>query len=284
MVVVGAPGEDTGATNAGRAYVHDLSSGTPAVPVVTLNHSSPAPNDNFGGRVAISGPRVVVGTAGGSAYVYDLGSGTPAVPVFTLNNPSPALNDRFGSSVAISGTRVVVGAYQDDAGAINAGRAYVYDLGKVTPTVPIATLSSPSPTQSGHFGIAVAIAGTQVVVGAQRDRPGASNTGIAYVYDFGQATPTVPVFTLHNPNPAAHLFGNGVAISGTRLLVRASLFDSGATDATLSVYDLSSGTPTVPVAALRNPIPSVKITLAVQWPFPARRSQSEPREAAPWKP
>lgn len=98
MVVVGAPGEDTGATNAGRAYVHDLSSGTPTVPVVTLNHPSPAPNDNFGGRVAISGPRVVVGTAGGSAYVYDLGNGTPAVPVFTLNNPSPALNDRTASA------------------------------------------------------------------------------------------------------------------------------------------------------------------------------------------
>ena len=69
----------------------------------------------------------------------------------------------------------------------------------------------------------------------------------------------MPAFTLPNPNPAAlYLFGNDVAISGTRVVVRASLLDIGATDATIFVYDLSSGTPTVPVAALRNSTPSVK--------------------------
>jgi hypothetical protein len=94
--------------------------------------------------------------------VYDLASGTPTVPVATLTNPSPALSDYFGSSVAISGTRVVVGAYGDDAGAANAGSAYVYDLSSGTPTVPIATLTNPSPAGNDYFGYSVAISGTRV--------------------------------------------------------------------------------------------------------------------------
>src|SRR5207342_2133632 len=56
-VVVGAYKDDTGATDAGSAYVYDLSSGTPTVPVATLNNPSPAANDWFGISVAISGTR-----------------------------------------------------------------------------------------------------------------------------------------------------------------------------------------------------------------------------------
>ena len=129
--------DDTGAINAGSAYVYDLSSGTPTVPVATLNNPGPAANDFFGSSVAISGARVVVGayvdgtpaSHAGSAYVYDLSGGTPTAPVARLNNPNPTgEEDAFGSSVAISGTRVMVGAYSDDTGAIDAGSAYLYDM------------------------------------------------------------------------------------------------------------------------------------------------------------
>ena len=60
--------------------------------------------------------------------------------------------------------------------------------------------------------------------------------------------PTVPVATLNNPGPAAgDQFGKSVAISGTRVVVGAYADDTGATDAgSAYVYDLSSGTPTVP--------------------------------------
>ena len=117
-VVVGAYGDDTQAQNAGSAYVYDLSSGTPTVPVTTLNNPEPAADDFFGISVAIDGARVVVGAYGddtgasnaGSVYVYGLGSATPTVPLFTLNKPGAAASDFFGVSVAISGTRVVVGA------------------------------------------------------------------------------------------------------------------------------------------------------------------------------
>ena len=263
QVVVGTPDSDIGAGSAGSAYVYNLGSGTPTVPMATLSNPSPAALDRFGWSVTISGTQVVVGapndntgaTGAGSAYVYDVGSGTPTVPVATLNNPGPAASDSFGNSVAISGTRVVVGAYQDDAGASNAGSAYVYDVNSGTPTVPVATLNNPSPAANDNFGYSVAISGTRVVVGAYQDDTGASNAGSAYVYDVSSGTPTVPVATLNNPGPAANdNFGYSVAISGTRVVAGAYQDDTGMNDAgSAYVYDVSSGTPTVPVATLNNP-------------------------------
>ncbi len=265
-VVVGAPFDSTGASGAGSAYVYNLSSGTPTIPVSTLNHPSPAADDNFGISVAISGTRVVVGapnddtgaTDAGSACVYDLSSGTPAVPVATFNNPGPAVNDQFGYSVAISGTRVVVGTWQDDTGAQDAGSAYVYDLSSGTPTVPVFTLNNPGPEPQDYFGYSVAISGTRAVVGAWKDETGAGDAGSAYVYDLSSGTPTIPAATLNNPGPAASdFFGWSVAISGTRVVVGAWQDDAAAQDAgSVYVYDLSSGTPTVPVATLNNPSPA----------------------------
>jgi sulfur relay (sulfurtransferase) DsrC/TusE family protein len=260
-VVVGALADDTGASNAGSAYVYELSSATPTVPVRTLNNPSPATNDIFGLSVAIAGTRVVVGapfhdtgaTNAGSAFVYDLSSATPTVPVATLNNPGPEMGESFGQSVAIFGTRLVVGAHFENTGAAGAGSAYVYDLSGATPTVPVFTLNNPDAVAGEHFGVAVAISGARVVVGTPARDPG----GIAFAYDLNGATPTVPVNTLRNPGPVVgDSFGYSVAISGTRVVVGAVSDDTGVVDSgSAYVYDLTSGTPTVPVAALHNPNP-----------------------------
>src|SRR5205085_9388773 len=115
-------------------------------------------------------------------------SATPTVPVATLANPSPGVNDQFGWAAAISGSRVAVGAYLDDAGAADAGSAYVYDLASPTPNVPI-TLPNPSPAANDSFGFAVAISGTRMVVGAILDDAGAVDSGSAYIYNLTSATP-----------------------------------------------------------------------------------------------
>ena len=245
LVVGGAPFDRTGPSVSGSAYVYDLSSGTPTVPVATLNNPSPSGSGLFGVSVSISGTRVVVGSSGGgSVYVYDLSSGMPTVPMATLNNPSPATRDGFGSSVSISGTGVVVGAPSDPFGPRGAGSAYVYDLSSGTPTVPVATLNNPGPATGDALGSSVSISGTRVGVGAQRDDTGATNAGSAYVYDLPGA-------------PTGDAFGSSVSISGTRVVVGAQMDDTGATNAgSAYVYDLSSGTPTVPVATLYNPSPA----------------------------
>jgi uncharacterized delta-60 repeat protein len=265
-VVVGAYLDDTGATDAGSAYVYDLSSGTPAVPVTTLNNSNPVLGDNFGFSVAISGTRLVAGvhlddtgaTNAGSAYIYDLSSGTPTVPITTLNNPSPALADFFGYSVAISGTRVVVGAYFDETGAIEVGSAYIYELSSGTPSVPLATLNNPGPAANDYFGYSTAISGTRVVVGAHADDTGATDAGSAYIYDLSSGTPTVPTATLNSPGPSTDdRFGLTTAMSGTRMVVGMPREDTGASNAgSVFVYDSTSGTPAVPVFTLSNPGPA----------------------------
>jgi hypothetical protein len=173
-VIVGARGDNTGAAQAGSAYVYDISNAAPRVPMIVLTNPSPAAADYFGQAVGISGNRAVVGayldntgaTDAGSAYVYDLDGATPNLPMLTLTNPSPAVSNYFGSSVAISGTRVLVGAFQDDHEATDAGSAYIFDLANATPTVPVSTLANPSPAMNDYFGFSVAIDDGGVWLGA----------------------------------------------------------------------------------------------------------------------
>ncbi|MEY2407920.1 MAG: hypothetical protein QOF48_590 [Verrucomicrobiota bacterium] len=189
-VVIGAFGDDSGATNAGSVYVYDLGTATPAVPVVTLTNPSPEVNDWFGSALAISGTRVVVGAYGdrnggfysGSAYVYDVAGGTPSVPILILTNPTPAAGDSFGDAVGISGSRITVGAQGDDAAMMDAGVVYLYDLDGATPNIPVATLTHPNPGKSDQLGSAVAIDGTTIVVGAPFVDGTTLDRGAAYVF------------------------------------------------------------------------------------------------------
>ncbi|MEQ1749857.1 MAG: choice-of-anchor D domain-containing protein, partial [Prosthecobacter sp.] len=235
----------------------------------TLRHPIPAPPGGaqalaeLGSSVAVDGDYTVVGAplddiGGQNAGVVKVFHSTTGTLLFLLPNPSPALNDQFGYSVAISGTRVVVGANLDDTGATDAGSAYVYDLASGTPTVPVHTLNKPSPAAGEAFGISVAILGTRVVVGADKDDTGATDAGSVHVYDLGSGTPTVPVLTLNNPAPAAGaFFGNAVALGGTRLVVGAPQSGGSSGSGDVYAYDLSSGTPSVPVATLPAPAPTI---------------------------
>jgi hypothetical protein len=250
-LVVGAP-------NAGHAYVYDLASVTPKVPVATLNAPNASLSGGFGYAVAVSDARVAIGMPGigdgsaGSAFVYDLAGATPAVPVFTLTNPTPAFNDNFASSLAIVGTTVVIGTPADDTGAFDAGSTYVYDLASANPTVPVLTLTNPSPAARDSFGHSVAIAGSRVIVGAPNDDLWEYATGSAYVYDRSSATPAVPIARLPNPNPASGgNFGYSLGISETRLLITAPGNSAGRGSA--FVYELMSARPFAPVLALTNP-------------------------------
>lgn len=259
LLVIGAPGDDTNAENAGLVKVYQASTG---ILLHTLLNPSPSANDNFGYAVAISGNRIVVGayldstgaTSAGTVYVYDLTTPSPTVPVLTLNKPAPILaEDRFGNAVGISGTYIVVGAYQ--SGASDVGSAYIYSLTSLTPTTPIATLNNPTPLSSAWFGSSVAISGSRVVVGASGNDVGAAAfAGQAFIYDAASPTPAAIVHTINNPAAAAFdSFGASVSISGTRVVIGANHDDTNGTDSgSAYVYEIASGTPTL-VATLNNP-------------------------------
>lgn len=266
LVAIGSPGADAGATAAGRVRLHDLSASKPTAILATLEDPNPDVDENFGAAVAVSGPVVVVGGPGdddgaedtGRVYVYNTGLLPLTTPARVLSNPAPAAGDRFGSAVAISGNLVVVGAELDDAGAVDSGTAYVYNLASPTPWIPVYTLANPSPAAGDHFGCAVSIAGSRVVIGASKDDNGATDAGMAYVYDLGGASPTVPLYTLADPGPVVvdDGFGNAVAISGNTVAVAASGKDTGAANAgAVYVYNLAGATPAVPAQTLPNPDP-----------------------------
>jgi len=132
-VVVGAPGDDIGATIVqGSAYVFVQPVGGWSGDLTEAAHLTASDGgdfDEFGISVAVSGDTVVVGANEddvgggfnqGSAYVFvepvggwsgDLSEDAK------LTASDGAGADQFGISVAVSGDTVVVGAYFDDIGA-----------------------------------------------------------------------------------------------------------------------------------------------------------------------
>ncbi|WP_367871193.1 choice-of-anchor D domain-containing protein [Luteolibacter sp. Populi] len=271
IVVIGAHHDDKGGNpNCGTVFIYDRLSPNPTQPVLTIDNPAPNLNDYFGAAVAINGNTVVVAayqddvpaTNCGIVYVYDRSSPTPGTPVLTIQNPAAGNGDQFGNTIALSGTRLVVGCSRNDPGVApntvsDAGSVYVYDLNSGTPTVPVAILDNPAPHIEDVFGYAVAISGTNVLVGAYNNDSGAPNSGSAYLYDISSGTPAVPVAVFDNPAPTTDdFFGHAVALSVQWAVVGAHMNDSGARDAgSAYVYALADLPATAPNVILHNPAP-----------------------------
>ena len=201
--IVGAHFEDDAdGFSSGKAYIYNVTTGA-------LIHSLDNPNvydisqqDYFGWRVAISGNYAIVGAyledetpvtgdngiSSGKAYIFNV---TTGALVHTLNNPntySTSADDRFGWSVSISGNYAIVGALGEDvpgggASGFESGKAYIFN---VTTGALLRTLDNPNPFNSAYqdyFGVAVAISGNRVIVGASgEDDAGGTSSGKAYTY------------------------------------------------------------------------------------------------------
>ncbi|WP_435640831.1 Lcl domain-containing protein [Micavibrio aeruginosavorus] len=216
LVVVGAYGDDTGASSAGIVYVFNATTG---VLVSTLNNPSPTAFDGFGWSVDISGSLAVVGAYAddpggvsntGAAYVFDANTGAL---VSTLSNPNPAAADNFGYVVAISGTRALVASRFDDPGGLSsAGAAYVFDANT---GVLIRELIDPDRAADNYFGDSIDLDGDIAAVGAPgHDLPGGQ--GAVYLFD---VTDGSVLHTITSPVPADEYIGNSVSLSDGRVLV-----------------------------------------------------------------
>jgi len=238
-VLVGTFFDNTGATQAGAAYLFNATSGN-------LLHTllSPAPEtfDQYARAVSISGNNVLVGSendnisasGAGAAYLYNATTGNLTQ---TFLNPTPELGDFFGTSVSISGNNVLVGAKFDNTGANEAGAAYLFDAttGNLT-----QTFLNPTPEFQDLFGLSVSISGNNVLVGADLDNTGATDTGAAYLFD---ATTGNLTQTFLNPTPEANdIFGEHVSISGNNVLVSARNDNTrGTTAGAAYLFDATSG-------------------------------------------
>jgi len=224
-VLVGAWQDDTGATDAGAAYLFR----TDGTLLTTFTNPAPHAGDYFGWSVAAVGSdRVLIGaergdtgpTNTGVAYLFN----TSGVLLTTFTNPTPFSGDSFGFSVAAMGDdRVLIGATRDNKGALTAGVAYLFS----TNGALLTTFTNPTPADFENFGFRVAAVGSSsLLIGSPH-----SSGFIGEAYLFSPDGTLVRTFT--NPTP---VFGDNFGISiavlgGDRVLIGAHGDDTGGNDA-----------------------------------------------------
>ena len=210
-----------------------------------LTASDAQAEDIFGESVAVSGDTAIVGAfrgdAGGfragAAYVFERNqSGADDWGEVTKLTASDAgAGDQFGVSVAGSGDTAVVGAPLQDAGASNAGAAYVFerDQGDADNWGEVKKLTASDAQADDLFGWSVAVSGDTAVVGVELNPHDYEDAeGAAYVFQRDQGGTgnwgEVKRLTASGTD-AFGQFGASVAVSGDTAVVGAPLaYDSGA--------------------------------------------------------
>jgi hypothetical protein len=226
-VVVGSPGDDEDATDAGRVTVYRRPSSGPTwgAPEGIMPPPSPQAGDALGFSVAIEGDVLAVGApfhaeggfASGVVYLYLRNSSSPATweYVATLQPSMPVDDSHFGYSLDLRDGHLIVGAPGIEA-------AFVY---RRLPTGVWAFQGRLDGVgcADAQFGTAVAIDTPRALVGAPGESAAVAfhRTGPATWID-GER---------FQVKPFSSNYGASVAMSGERLLIGAPYFDGAATDA-----------------------------------------------------
>jgi FG-GAP repeat len=175
---VGASNRAAGGFDTGVVYVFTRSSG------VWTQSARLRPADDavqFGTSMAVSGNTLLVGSFGSGGYVYT-GSGASWTQQARLNTSdvNPGNNgSRGGLEVSISGDTAVLGNGSESS---LTGGAFVFIRTGGSWTRQ-AILLAPEANSVARFGLAVAVSGDSVLVGAPNDRPnGVIGAGAVYPY------------------------------------------------------------------------------------------------------
>ncbi|XMB85266.1 hypothetical protein RJG79_07500 [Mycoplasmatota bacterium WC44] len=234
-------------------YIYDLSKQINDIGYETkITSDNDKSSDSFGGSIAISGNKVVVGahmednngSSSGSIYIYDLRKIPGTAGYKTKITPSDGEDwDMFGYSVAIDGTKVVVGAYGDDDKGLDSGSVYVYDITRKPGSTGHETkIMASNGVSRDFFGSTVAIEGDIVVVGAYGDDEKGEESGCIYIYDLTKKPGTTGYETKVIPNDGedVHWFGYSVVMDFDKVVVRAyGNGENGEESGSIYIYDLT---------------------------------------------
>ena len=226
--IVGAVGEDTGASDAGAAYIFTRS-GTTWTQQQKIQASDKQASDNFGTSVAIDddGDTVIVGAEhawfgnsgyAGAAYIFTR-SGTSWTEQQIITASNPAALDYFGHSVAISddGNTAIVGGKEADG--------YIF-------TRSGTTWSEQQKIQKSCTSVAISGNGNTAILGAQFDDPGGTtDAGAAYIFARSGTTWSQQNEIDASDKQSNDEFGKSVSISGDYAIVGAWYEDTGGTKA-----------------------------------------------------
>lgn len=192
-------------------------------------YSDPETNAQLGQRVAIGNAWAAVssvnddtdaGADSGSVRMLRnaLGHWTEAQTV--LPDPDGA-GDLFGTGLALRGSWLAVGATRDDDLAPDAGAVYLFFLENEVWTFKQKLFASDA-ANADHFGAAIAIDGTQLVVGAPEEDTLGADAGAAYLFTFdGTAWSESAKLLATSFGGPADGFGSAVDIEAGTVLVGA---------------------------------------------------------------
>jgi hypothetical protein len=238
-VLIGAREDDSGAPNAGAAYLFS----TQGTLLTTFRNPTSAMNDSFGHAVASVGSQHVLIGAYQYGSVEDIGAAylfsTNGALVKTFINPLPN-SSYFGLSVAALGNdRLLIGAHE---------AAHLYS----TNGAWLMTFTNPTPHFDDGFGESLAALGNdRVLIGAWGEDTGGGNAGAAYLF----STNGTLLTTFIHPTPAfGENLGYPVAAMGNdRVLIGARGNDTGANAAGAAYLFSADGTL---LATFTNPTPA----------------------------
>tara|TARA_A200000113_G_scaffold101762_1_gene91241 strand:- start:2227 stop:4149 length:1923 start_codon:yes stop_codon:yes gene_type:complete len=214
--IIGARGDNTGATSAGSAYIYDTSTGNL---LHTINNPTPENYDNFGISVAAGGSYTIIGASGdntgatstGSAYIYDTSTGNL---LHTINNPTTTAYDSFGSTVSINDNYAVISAEGNNTAVEGAGAIYVYDTSTGN---LLHTINNPDAEEYDYFGSSISFFGNYIVIGAPDDDLHEEDSGKAYIYDISTGN---LLHTINNPEPGEeYYFGSSISVAENDLII-----------------------------------------------------------------
>ncbi len=204
-VLIGVPLSDTGALDAGAAYLFD---GTTGNLLCAFHDPEPAQSDHLGSLVLGFGDDVLVSAYGddeagldaGGVFLFDGETGQLLQKFPDPANPThPMLVEgaQFGVDIAVvDDHHILIGAA--DPWGPTAGTVYLFGFNESTDQWDLErTVENPEPNPGDRFGQSIAAAGDQVLVGASFDATYGYRTGIAYRFD----TSTAPWAWLRIPEP-----------------------------------------------------------------------------------
>lgn len=199
-VVMGAYGTNS---NTGAAHIYQFYNDSWWLKS-KLTASDGGVSDMFGTSVSIDGDYVICGAPGydisvadeGAAYIFEkpVGGWVDMTETKKITASDASSSDNFGMHVAICGYYTVISSPDDDDNGTASGSAYIFE--KSTDWTQKVKLTASDGASQDYFGWSVSIIDNRVLVGAYTDdNSNGVDAGSAYVFDFINSPPTIPVIT-----------------------------------------------------------------------------------------
>ncbi|MEM7673875.1 MAG: hypothetical protein AAF212_11090, partial [Verrucomicrobiota bacterium] len=227
---IGSYRDDPLGSNSGSVYIYSESDNTWAG-MEKLTASDGTEFDEFGTSVDIVGSNLVVGAPKydpggnrtGGVYWFTESSGDWSEQQILTDSQGAAFDD-FGASLSLSGNFLAVGAPLDDSDSSNTGSVVIFEFlaGSWSEAYKVM---APDPSSNDRFGEAIALDGTDLLVGAPNttglDGFGGESRfqGSVYAYTLGDGyTLVIASVGQGTTNP----LGTGGQLSGATVSIHAT--------------------------------------------------------------